>query len=230
MRKHIIWSFSSEFIQESLNNSNSYIELFNKLNLKVSKSLIKMLQYRIKKENLDREIFLLNTKKKTFSFEKKIEDILIENSTYLSSSNLKKKLLKYELIENKCDKCGCNNEWFGNILVLQLDHINGVNNDNRLENLRLLCPNCHSQTETYAGKKKKEIKNENNLKLCKKCKSIVNNKVFCEKCDSEMKIKRRKVNRPEYDILIKEVGEMGYSATGRKYGVSDNSIRKWIKI
>ena len=48
-------------------------------------------------------------------------------------------------------ECGIS-EWLGNPLALQLDHINGVNNDHRLTNLRFLCPNCHSQTDTYAGK------------------------------------------------------------------------------
>ena len=54
-------------------------------------------------------------------------------------------------MEYKCQKCGIS-EWLGNPLTLQLDHINGVNNDHRLTNLRFLCPNCHSQTDTYAGK------------------------------------------------------------------------------
>lgn len=52
-------------------------------------------------------------------------------------------------------ECGISDEWLGQPVTLQLDHINGVFNDNRLENLRLLCPNCHSQTETFAGRKNK---------------------------------------------------------------------------
>ena len=85
---------------------------------------------------------------------------------------------------------------------MHLDHINGVNNDNRICNLRFLCPNCHSQTDTYGGKsnKKEKIKKD----------------------------RPRKVVRPNKETLIKDVEENGYSATGRKYGVSDNSIRKWL--
>ncbi len=101
--------------------------------------------------------------------------------------------------------CGNKGNHNGKSLSLHLDHKNGVNNDNRLDNLRFLCPNCHSQTETYSGKANKLIK----LKVPKE--------------------RPRKVERPQIDILLNEIKENGYSATGRKYGVSDNAIRKWIK-
>ena len=61
-------------------------------------------------------------------------------------------LIKQNLIPYLCQKCGNSGEWNGKILKLQIDHINGIYNDNRLVNLRFLCPNCHSQTETFSGK------------------------------------------------------------------------------
>lgn len=64
---------------------------------------------------------------------------------------LKNRLIKDGIKENKCECCGLS-EWNNKPLAIQLDHINGISNDHRLENLRMLCPNCHSQTETYAGK------------------------------------------------------------------------------
>lgn len=69
--------------------------------------------------------------------------------------HLKKKILKNKLLANECQICKQPPEWNGKILVLQLDHINGINNDNRIENLRLLCPNCHSQTDTFCHKNRK---------------------------------------------------------------------------
>lgn len=66
-------------------------------------------------------------------------------------THVKLRLLKARLLENQCRECGITN-WRGEALSLHLDHINGVRNDNRLENLRMLCPNCHSQTPTYSGR------------------------------------------------------------------------------
>lgn len=84
---------------------------------------------------------------------KPLNEVLVENSTYRSSNNLKRRLLREGLLENKCALCGNKGIWNGRPLVLQLDHINGNHFDNRLENLRILCPNCHSQTDTFCTRK-----------------------------------------------------------------------------
>ena len=80
-----------------------------------------------------------------------LAEILVKNSTYANISKLKERLLRETDMEYKCAICGIV-EWLDKPLSLHLDHINGVNNDHRIENLRFLCPNCHSQTPTYAGK------------------------------------------------------------------------------
>ena len=66
-------------------------------------------------------------------------------------TTVKKNLLKLGILENRCDECGLT-EWRGKRLAIQIDHRNGVRDDNRLENLRMLCPNCHSQTDTFAAR------------------------------------------------------------------------------
>ena len=84
-----------------------------------------------------------------------LEDILVKDCIYDNMTSLKRRVLNAGLLEYKCHICGLT-EWLGNPIVLQLDHINGDNRDNRIENLRLLCPNCHSQTETFCRKKNKK--------------------------------------------------------------------------
>lgn len=75
-----------------------------------------------------------------------IEELLAEAK---SRANIKRRLLAAGLLENRCEECGLR-EWLGEPLTVQIDHINGVRDDYRLENLRMLCPNCHSQTATSA--------------------------------------------------------------------------------
>lgn len=79
-------------------------------------------------------------------------DDIINNKVIFSRHQLKKRLLHLGLLEYKCCECGNTGEWNGNKLSLELDHINGDNKDNRLENLRIMCPNCHSQTPTFRNK------------------------------------------------------------------------------
>lgn len=82
--------------------------------------------------------------------------VLIKESPYLNSCNLKKRLIKEELLVNECNRCKIK-EWQDEPLSLHLDHIDGDNTNNQISNLRLLCPNCHSQTPTYCGRNKKKL-------------------------------------------------------------------------
>ena len=83
---------------------------------------------------------------------KPIEDILVADSNY-QSYKLKRRLIQEGLKDNICERCKLP-EWQGVPIPLELHHINGNNRDNRLENLQLLCPNCHALTESYRGKNK----------------------------------------------------------------------------
>jgi 5-methylcytosine-specific restriction endonuclease McrA len=79
-----------------------------------------------------------------------IEELLVAGRR-THRSHLKKRLLNEGLKQNKCERCGIG-EWLGKPLSMQFHHVNGDGSDNRLENIAFLCPNCHSQTDTYGGR------------------------------------------------------------------------------
>ena len=88
-----------------------------------------------------------------------LEEVLVENRQ-TGSNKLKKRLLRQNILKDKCALCKMGSKWNGKQLVLQLDHINGDHSDNRIKNLRILCPNCHSQTPTFCSKKLKKSPNK----------------------------------------------------------------------
>lgn len=153
-----------------------------------------------------------------------LKDVLIKNSTYCRRT-LKNRLIKDKLLKNNCSICELKDSWNNKPIKMVLDHINGIRDDNRLENLRLLCPNCHSQTETFAGKNRKTLYN------CSCCGRKISWKSRkCRSCSNKSpRLRFRKAIRPSFTILKTQIKELGYLATGRLYGVSDNAIRKWIR-
>ncbi|GAA1390130.1 hypothetical protein GCM10009613_30280 [Pseudonocardia kongjuensis] len=86
-----------------------------------------------------------------------LEEILVRNSPHRSTGHLRRRLISAGLKAARCEHCGVA-EWRGRPLPLHLDHINGDHTDNRLENLRILCPNCHALTDTWCARKKKKKK------------------------------------------------------------------------
>lgn len=149
-----IYKLSDEQFVELLKKSSTISEVLFKLGYTVKGNSwgYSQVKRRMDDLNLDYSIFKgksaviktgrLNNVRK--------EDILKENCKHQRTA-LRRYVIKNNLIPYKCAICGCT-EWQGKTLSLELDHINGINNDNRLENLRFLCPNCHSQTSTYGSR------------------------------------------------------------------------------
>ena len=227
MRKKtsIIWKTSKKRLEKVVKNSSSLSEILKHFGLISKGGNYKTLKERLKYDNIDFQHIKLgqdSNKGRRFLKDKiPIKDVLIKNSTY-NRGSLKKRLIKEGLLEYKCAKCGLTDNWQCEKLVLVLDHINGVPDDNRLINLRFLCPNCNSQTKTFAGR------NAKTRYYCKCGREKRKHSQMCMTCRAKH---RRKIkNRPPKKQLLREIRETNYSAVGRKYDVSDNTIRKWVGL
>ena len=164
-----------------------------------------------------------------------LEQILVEGSTY-SRSALKRRLFKEGVKERRCELCGQGEIWHGRPMALILDHVNGVADDHRLENLQIVCPNCAATLETHCGRNKTRKFATRECEICGNTyRPYGQAQRFCSvACSGEAiagvpRPERRRVERPPVAQLLAEIEAMGYSAVGRRYGVSDNAIRKWVR-
>lgn len=151
--------YTDEQFIETVKNNYSISACLKELGLKPTGGNYKLFHKRLVDLNIDHSHFTgqghLKGKNHNWTPKRKLEgDILTENSCY-NSKSLRKRLIKEGYKKHICECCN-NKKWNGKPIPLELDHINGINTDNRLENLRLICPNCHAQTETYRGKNKRK--------------------------------------------------------------------------
>jgi hypothetical protein len=161
--------------------------------------------------------------------------VLIEHSSY-SRRSLKQRLFRESIKPRNCELCGQGEEWQGKPMGLILDHINGVNNDNRLENLRIVCPNCAATLDTHCGRANRIERERNCLRCGKTFEPKRTDHRYCGPAcgrrapgSTDPRPQVRKVDRPPYARLKREIAAMGFSAVGRRYGVSDNAVRKWVR-
>lgn len=162
-----------------------------------------------------------------------LSEVLVEGSSF-SRVQLKKRLYAEGVKRPVCEMCGQGEMWRGRRLSLILDHVNGVSDDNRLANLRIVCPNCAATLDTHCGR------NVDHRRLCATCgapfRPAVSKQRHCShRCGARSPESRaahdarRRVQRPPYEQLTAEIAATNWSAVGRKYGVSDNAIRKWVR-
>lgn len=271
-------TYTKEQFTEAWNSSRSMAECAKKLGLNVYGSTSKTMKSTATELGLSSEHMTGQAWNQGLKINpsppKPIEEYLIDGSS-LSSSYLKKRLLREGLLENECSAPYCMikgmavvNPFTGEEqkISYHLDHINGKNNDNRIENLRLLCPNCHSMTETYCrGQRTRRGLNPNLVcpdcsgpkgRKSTRCRGCSHKVQFgrtyaplivslckcgsekgrysdrclnCEHASRKGRPGRPTVNYPPLNDLIQMLKDTNYTQVGKKLGVSDNAVRKYIK-
>lgn len=230
-----IWKIPKEEFEEVVKNSHSYSEIVKKYYNHAGNS--RTIKARIKEDDIDTSHFKGQSWAKGLTRPEcshpryTLDKILTKDTIYKGGGQqLKKRLINIGLMEDKCISCNQEPIHNGKPLVLQLDHINGDHQDNRIENLRILCPNCHSQTDTFCGKTKFKKPVEKDLiekpvekkpvekKYCIDCNLEIRKKnTRCRECNKIYRgLHCRKVkNRPSKEILKKEVEETSYVSVGK---------------
>lgn len=263
MKKIVDWN-DKEKLKQVIKKSITQIDVIKKLGLSHTSSgnYQTLLKY-IKIYNIDISHFegkqvayvkLKNTQNKIHLS----NDDFFSINTHRKTASSKKRILKFNLKENKCEECGLPPIWNGKKLVLQLDHINQITTDNRLENLRFLCPNCHTQTSTYGRSKQKSLIKEFNVEIFQKYREMPSKESIIEKIkiNGRKKTKKelnmshkmftllckhyeinldeiyqqnvKKIMWPHKTIIQKEILEKPLIQVCKNYNCTDNAVRRFI--
>lgn len=153
-KKH--WT-DEQFI-EAVRTSLSYAQVLEKIGLRVAGSNYDTVKRKIKELQLNTshmtgKAWNQGARSRVIRPARPLSEVLVEHSSWINSNNLRKRLLNEGVKEYKCECCG-RTEWLGKPIKLELHHVNGIKDDLRIENLLILCPNCHAYTDNYRGKNK----------------------------------------------------------------------------
>jgi len=250
-------NFSLKEMQDILDTSSSYREVLNKIGYKHSGNNNETLKKYISTHNLNMTQFMLNAKKSKkrvltrYSTKESFINALNNDLITWSSYAICRRLIDFNIKPNKCENCN-RSKWLGKDIPLELHHIDTNHKNNHLDNLLVVCPNCHSYLHKLSKNKTKKVKYSstvninvlNNTSKTSKTKKTNENINFCKTCGVQISKganhckhcagiinNKDKTKKPTPFGLISKIKEynMNFCAIGRYYGVSDNAIRKWCK-
>lgn len=229
------YNYNKESFSEIVKESYSISEVARKVGMKSKGGNWRTIKRKIKEYNLDISHFTGKAwnKGKKFPQQKYPLEEYLNGTRTISTWRLKNRLFDAGIKENCCEICGVS-EWNGYPLMCELHHIDGNNQNNNLDNLQILCPNCHSQKDNFAGRSNRKTSKKTKNTSYSPQKKLSKEELFTirSKANSRPVFATRKVVRPEtYDKFKEEFAALNnnYCAMGRKYGVSDQAIRKWEK-
>ena len=209
-----IFSIDRDVLQEYINKSDCISSVLDKLDISRTSSISRTnLKQRIDDDELDIS--------------------LMSGRNQFNSDGSKRRLTKSGVVY-ECVLCGLS-DWQREKITLHLDHIDSDRRNNTRDNLRLLCPNCHSQTPTYCGRNKSgavDIKYDTRVVYsCKDC-GVVRSATKAERClECENKLNRLKSNIPwDAQELLELIKYNSMVKIGHMFGVSDNAIRKRCRV
>jgi len=228
--KSILLLISKNELLDVIEKSSSYSQVLRFFGLRVAGSNLRtlknvMLKYNIPSTELDQRRSAFMKESTRLNMNLMYSTRTFDDVKKCNFSTIRNFILKNKLLEYKCQIPECGNEGFrfGKPLTLELDHIDGDRFNNELHNLRFLCPSCHSQTETFAGKAryKKVIKRCE----CGKVLSKDNLSGKCSQCASKSRVVKLKfeVTKVELETLL---AQHSLTKIGEMFGVSDNAIRR----
>jgi len=224
MRKRSpIWSITKDDLTIIVRSSKTFNEILQHFKLKNIGCNYVTLKRRMNEDGIDyshipQGIYAGRGRRNTIKPPLSPSEVLIKDSPY-SGKTAKRVILRNKLMECKCDICGLGDIWNGKKIVLILDHKNGVRNDNRIENLHFVCPNCNSQLSTFGGRNIKWPK-----RSCLNCGGYVcvgSQSGLCRKCVG------KGTQIPTRDVLMGLVWELPTTLVAKKFGVSDKAIQRW---
>lgn len=221
-------SWTDEDLRVALATHTTIAGVLRSLGLSTSPGNYKSVQAHIKRSGLDTTHLLGKAHGSSMSPTKKALPEILVNGSRATSAYLRKRLLKAELLKNQCSMCPQGPYWNGKPLTLQLDHINGDSSDNRIENLRIVCPNCHTQTKTFTGaNRSSRYRRQENL--CLDCRTpVTHNAERCHRCAGKAATEH-KIVWPMATLLAEEVVRTSYVAVATRLGVTDTAIKKHLR-
>lgn len=205
---------SNEEFSKIVSESYTYKEVLNKLGYNHSGGAYITLRKRIKELGLSTEHMTPTRRYGRAKEQIPDEEVFIKDSKF--HGKVRDRVLKKNMIPYKCAICGQEPEWNGKPLTLTLDHINGDHFDNRVENLRFVCPNCDTQQDTYGAKNKKKYGEQ---AVIKKVKRKVKRSAKSKQAPKILK----------EDLLKELITFKSFTELGKRFNMSDNGIRKWCR-